>query len=309
MNQVTCSMEDLLTIALPVYNRTEFIKSAIDSAVKQTVKCRILIIDNHSPHNEIKEIVDGYNNPLIRYVKTKETVPLEENFNNCFLYTQTPWVTILHDDDMLHIQFVELAQKILKEFPAIGGFAVKSHVGQVEWEGIYKKVDFTTDIKLVRPSFFYFANLTPFVGVLLNRERALAIGGFNKEQYPIADFDFWYRYSAQNKLVLINQQLAYYRVSSQQITKNVVDDLITKVYHYRLNLLKKSRHPNLLAYLALEGVKLDNIKYYQNAYPGIILHESIRASKRFKIAEMLLKYKLPKKLVNFYKRKVSFDLM
>ncbi|NJK96669.1 MAG: glycosyltransferase family 2 protein [Bacteroidales bacterium] len=134
-------MENILTITLPVYKRTEFIRKALDSAINQTVKCKILVIDNNSPHEEFKKIVDEYNNPLIRYIRTDITVPLEENFNNCFHYADTPWVTILHDDDMLHIQFVEMARKILNEYANIGGFAVKSYVGNLEWEGIYKKID------------------------------------------------------------------------------------------------------------------------------------------------------------------------
>ena len=94
-------MEDLLTIALPVYKRTDYIKSALDSAINQTVKCRILLIDNNSPHEEFKKIIDSYNNPLIEYVKTDSTVPQDENFNNCFRYSRTPWVTILHDDQVI----------------------------------------------------------------------------------------------------------------------------------------------------------------------------------------------------------------
>ena len=102
-------MEDLLTIAIPVYNRTDYIRKALDSAVNQTVKCRILLIDNHSPHDEFKKILDSYDYPYKKYYRTEETVPQDANFNNCFTQAETPWVTILHDDDMLHCQFVEMA--------------------------------------------------------------------------------------------------------------------------------------------------------------------------------------------------------
>jgi glycosyltransferase involved in cell wall biosynthesis len=87
-------MENQLTIALPVYKRTDFIRKALDSAVNQTVKCRILLIDNNSPHDDFRTIIESYNNPLMKYVKTSETVPQDENFNNCFRYAETPWVTI-----------------------------------------------------------------------------------------------------------------------------------------------------------------------------------------------------------------------
>ena len=114
-------MIDRLTIALPVYKRTDYIRKALDSAINQTVKCSILLIDNNSPHDEFKEILDSYNYPHVKYVRTDETVPQDENFNNCFRYAETPWVSILHDDDMLHCQFVEFTEKILNRYKENAG--------------------------------------------------------------------------------------------------------------------------------------------------------------------------------------------
>jgi glycosyltransferase involved in cell wall biosynthesis len=74
-------MEELFTIALPVYKRTDYIRQALDGAVNQSVKCKILLVDNNSPHDDFKVIVESYNNPLIRYVKTDHTVHQDENFN------------------------------------------------------------------------------------------------------------------------------------------------------------------------------------------------------------------------------------
>ena len=63
-------MRDLITIALPVYKRTDFIRKALDSAVNQTKACSILLIDNNSPHDEFKNIIDSYKSADIKYVKT-----------------------------------------------------------------------------------------------------------------------------------------------------------------------------------------------------------------------------------------------
>jgi glycosyltransferase involved in cell wall biosynthesis len=300
-------MEELLTIALPAYKRTDFIRSALDSAVNQTVKCRILLIDNCSPHDEFKKIAESYNNPLITYVRNEVTVPLEENFNKCFHLCKTPWVTILHDDDMLHIQYVETAQKILKIYPDVGGFAVKARVGEIEWDGLFRKTTITKDIKILKEAFFFFSHLTPFVGVMLNRDKALELGGFVKDYYPIADFDFWFKYSKVNKMMLVNQELSFYRVSSQQISNDVIDILVKKLYKYRQNLIKTSKHRNILTYLALEDTLANNIKYYKSVYSNIPNLDSLQNSRQAKIAGVMLKYRLIKKIVNYYRRKISFE--
>jgi glycosyltransferase involved in cell wall biosynthesis len=300
-------MEDLLTIALPAYKRTDYIRRALDSAVNQTVKCRILLIDNCSPHDEFKKIADSYNNPLITYVRNEVTIPLEENFNKCFQLCQTPWVTILHDDDMLHIQYVETARKILEKYPDAGGFAVKARVAENEWDGLFKVTTITDDIKLLKESFFFFSHLTPFVGVMLKRDKALELGGFVKDHYPIADFDFWFKYSSNNKMMLVNQELSFYRVSKQQLTNNVIDELVQKLYEYRLNLIRTSKHKNILTYLALEDTLANNIKYYESIYDNIPNMSALQNSRRAKVAGVMLKYKLVKKLVNYYRRKISFE--
>ena len=41
---------DLLTIAMPVYERKDFFVEALESAIKQTIKCKIIVIDNCSSH-------------------------------------------------------------------------------------------------------------------------------------------------------------------------------------------------------------------------------------------------------------------
>jgi glycosyltransferase involved in cell wall biosynthesis len=127
-------MTELFTISFPVYKRTDYFRQALESAINQTVKCRILVVDNNSPHDDFKKIIDSYNNPLIEYIKTDTTVHQDENFNNCIRFTKTPWMTILHDDDYLHIQFVELAQKLIGKYGTkIGGFILSNCRPFPEW--------------------------------------------------------------------------------------------------------------------------------------------------------------------------------
>ena len=301
-------MKDILTIALPVYKRTDYIKSALDSAVKQTVPCSILLIDNNSPHDDFKKIIDSYKNPLIKYVKTKETVPQDENFNNCFRYAETPYVTVLHDDDMLHIQFSEMAKKVFDKYgDKAGGFVVKSHVGEEEWEGIFQKTELTDDIKRVNEAYFHFAQLTPFPGVVVNKDLALEIGGFKSELHPIADFDFWYRYSTSTNMLMVNQEMTYYRISPTQSTNHLIDGMINNVYEYRRKLIDQGKNNKFLSRLALEQMRIMNIAFFKKTYPNIVLPDKLINEKGLRKAEKLLKNKLIARIVRRYRQKISFS--
>lgn len=299
-------MKDKLTIALPVYNRTDFVKSALDSAVKQTVPCSILLIDNNSPHDDFKKIVDSYKDVDIKYVKTEETVPQDENFNNCFRYAETPWVTVLHDDDMLHCQFVEYCQNIIEKFgDRVGGVMVPSFVAEEEWSEIYTQKPMSEDIKFVNEAYFYF-NTVPFPGVLVNKDVAMKIGGFNNELFPVADFDFWYRYAMEMPMVYIPQQMAFYRISASQSTNNMVTDMINNIYEYRLRLIKKGKQNNKLTRLGLEHARIENIAYFKKTYDNLELPETFVNDSDMKRAKKQLSFLPLRKLVERHKRKIAF---
>jgi glycosyltransferase involved in cell wall biosynthesis len=300
-------MKNVLTIALPVYKRTDFVKSALDSAVNQTVECSILLIDNNSPHHDFKTIVDSYHNPNIRYVRTTETVPQDENFNNCFRFAETPWVTVLHDDDMLHVQYVEFCRKIMDRFgERVGGFVYLTHVGEEEWKEVGQMKELTADIKKLRPAYFQFHNI-PFPGVLVKKDTALKLGGFKKELHPIADFDFWLRYSKQEQLYFINQEMAYFRISPTQSTNHLIKAMINNIYSYRLEEIRQSGHNNALARLGLEHARNVNIDYFRNTYTEIEIPEEIVNRDKMQRSRRILKNPLIRKLVEKYINYLSFS--
>jgi len=299
-------MKDVITIALPVYKRTDYVKTALDSAVNQTVECSILLIDNNSPHDDFKKIVDSYENANIKYVKTEETVPQDENFNNCFRYAETPWVTVLHDDDALHCQYVEFSEKIFKKYgDKAGGIAYTSFVAEKEWEDLCKKKELTNQVRGMNPAFFFFHHF-PFPGLLVNKDVAMEIGGFTNKLFPIADFDFWYRYSKEMPMIHVKQDMSYYRISPSQSTNNVIDGMINNIYKYRLDEIEKSKYNNFLCKLALEYTRLRNIDYFEETYDSVELPEMVN-EKRMKRARKLLKNKVINKMVRSYIDRVSFN--
>jgi len=54
-----------LTIAFPVYKRTDYFRTALESSLNQTVRCRVLVVNNNSPQDDFKKIIASYNIPLI----------------------------------------------------------------------------------------------------------------------------------------------------------------------------------------------------------------------------------------------------
>lgn len=301
-------MEHTLTVALPVYKRTDYFRKAIESAINQTIPCSILVVDNNSPHDDFRKIIESYNNSRIEYIKTSETVPQDENFNNCIRLSKTPWITILHDDDYLHCQFAELTQNILKKHGSIiGGFAVRNYVNSEEWQGAGEKVELAKTGTVVKPAFFYFKQLSPFPGVVFNRELGMKLNGFNVPLHPIADLDFWRRLTENSVMLFIDQNLAYYRISPNQSTNRLIDDMINNVYKYRIELAsRRNKMNNLLTRLGIEYVRITGIDFFLKQYPHIEITREYPNNQWMKRTHALMKLPYFSGIIRRYIQKLSY---
>ena len=127
----------------------------------------------------------------------------------------------------------------------------------------------TDDIRFVNEAYFYF-NTVPFPGVLVNKDVALKIGGFNNALFPVADFDFWYRSSREMPMIYIAESMAFYRISASQSTNNMVTDMINNIYEYRMRLIKAGKKNDCLTRLALEESRIENISYFKKTYDNLV---------------------------------------
>lgn len=96
-------MEKLLTIAIPTYNRANYLPRAIRSILEQyDERVQVLISDNASTDNTqevVKSICNEY--PQIKYIRNSENIGPDRNFVNCYLHADGRFVLLLGDDDLI----------------------------------------------------------------------------------------------------------------------------------------------------------------------------------------------------------------
>lgn len=113
------SFTDLLTIAMPCYERKEYFSEALESALNQTVKCKIIVVDNCSSHDYFKTVCEEKG---VTYYKNEKNIGLYPNINRCFELAETEYVKILDDDDILSPTYVESFLKAKELHPDIDIF-------------------------------------------------------------------------------------------------------------------------------------------------------------------------------------------
>ena len=104
-------MEKLLTIAIPTYNRKNFLKRALDSILCQNDdRVEILVSDNASDDGTQEMMRSEY--PQIRYSRNDENIGSGANFLKCYELALGKFVLLLGSDDVI----IENSLKTILDF-------------------------------------------------------------------------------------------------------------------------------------------------------------------------------------------------
>ncbi|MGN6555238.1 MAG: glycosyltransferase family 2 protein, partial [Verrucomicrobiota bacterium] len=182
-----------ITIAVTVYSRREFVLEAIRSALNQTIPVRVMVVEDCGPDPTLRDLVTGEFGDRIQYFRNPRNRGLFDNWNACMEYCSTPWLSILHDDDILRPTFVKTMLKLSRQAPDraiyFGRSAELTEQGQinppspVQWNP-WREMD---PIQLADECFVLFP------GQLFNVAHARAVGSVRPRSFFTGDCDFWFR--------------------------------------------------------------------------------------------------------------------
>ena len=208
-----------ISIVMPVYKRVDFIREAIESALKQNTKhfYNIIVVDNTEENDDIYDIVKTYPEDKVMYYKNEKNIGMFGNFNRCIEVADSPWIAILHDDDKMKPDYVEDVLKIIannQDCVAVG----------VEREWINSASEMIDagfangKIKKLSIKDFYFSTCpVSIVGLAFRKESAMNIGGFDEDYYPAADANFMCKLQAgDGDVYRLGKVLMQYRIAANE---------------------------------------------------------------------------------------------
>ncbi|MEZ7821095.1 MAG: glycosyltransferase family A protein, partial [Patescibacteria group bacterium] len=98
-----------ITIGIPTYKRTDLLKEAIESAINQIgyKDYDIIVVDNNPLRGcETEKMMLNYRGQRISYYKNVENIQMAGNWNRLYTLAKGEYVVMLHDDDMLHNDYL-----------------------------------------------------------------------------------------------------------------------------------------------------------------------------------------------------------
>jgi glycosyltransferase involved in cell wall biosynthesis len=184
-----------VTIVIPCYNQAHFLPDAIESALNQTVKCDVIVVDDGSP-DDVYGATMGY---PIAYLK-QENKGLSGARNSGIRLAKTEWVLPLDADDMIAPDMVEKCLKIKADIIGVG----QQTFGDYESKHIFQTAPTYKD--------FLIANQINCCS-LFRRTMWERLDGYDEDMRAgYEDWDFWMRATEKGyKVKTIPEFLFFYR--------------------------------------------------------------------------------------------------
>ena len=117
------------SICIPNYNSERFIGQTIESALSQTVpreRYEVIVSDNASSDGSL-QVIRRYL-PGIRVIKRAAAIPAIENWNACVKEAKGEYVILLHSDDLIDREFLEVCGAVLDRYPNIEMVSCRARV-------------------------------------------------------------------------------------------------------------------------------------------------------------------------------------
>ena len=223
----------LITIAVPAYNRPGLLAEALASIAAQTIKIPLeVIVCDDLGMPETRAIVEKYSSEPFFYSPNPVTLGAVGNWNRCLNIARGKWVMVLHEDDMLYPWYLECVLPRLGT--GISAVCTMTSRGPVPPE--VRPPPESPDVIVHSPRHFLKSSMTPFPGVLVRRDVALRLGGFDEKWGPVADYEFWYRLGCAGRVEVVRAIGAFYRVAHGQWTESVWDRMLRLTHLLRLRI-------------------------------------------------------------------------
>jgi glycosyltransferase involved in cell wall biosynthesis len=198
-----------VSIVLPTYNGSRYIRQSIDSCLNQTYRnIELIVVDDCSTDN-IAEIVKSYSDPRVRYVRNEKNQRLPQSLNIGFAQSQGEYVTWTSDDN---IYAPEAIEKML-------AFLMKHRHDFVFCDYYFFNDDDLNHPTLVQlPDKVAFHKINPVRACFLyTRKVKDAVGDYDPAMELAEDYEYWIRVSKKFKMHHYPKPLYYYRVHQAQL--------------------------------------------------------------------------------------------
>lgn len=202
----------LVSVIITAFNRTEYLKQAIDSALNQSyANVEILVVDDGSESDAIQNLCASFTG--VNYYR-KENGGISSARNFGLAKAKGAFISFLDDDDLFKPHRIEVQLQVFKSYPDIGLVHTAAEVIDSEGKTTGKVLGASSDKVHLRSGYVFWNALgtwLPKAPTVLMRREAVGDLRFDENLQAGEDADFYQRFFYFNKIKYLDESLAYYR--------------------------------------------------------------------------------------------------
>ena len=241
-------MKPLISICIPTYKQTEYLKKCLDSVLQQDFKDFELIISDDTPDDSIEQFLKTVLLDFTySYTRNIPAMGMPENWNSAIKKAEGKYIKIMHHDDFftqkdsLKIMVNEIEKKQASFlFCQTDVWDVKNNTHR-----IHEISDKQLSLVKKKPEFLFFKNMigAPSATLYINNKAF----SYDKHFKWLVDIDFYMQYLFNGqKIVYLNKPLISTAHDIEgQVTGSVIDDRGIQIKEHVLLFNKIKKHtPN-----------------------------------------------------------------
>lgn len=206
------SDEPQVSVIIPTYNRSDFLRIAIASALSQTFQSLEIIVIDDASENDVKKVTTQFGDGRLRLVRHRTNRGVAAARNTGVANAQGKYIAFLDDDDEWLPDKIERQFELLERSPKsvgvvyTGWVAVDAASGRVLYRVTPNERGDIFESMLLQDS------LAPTSSLFLKKECFEKVGLFDVEFAYGEDFDMWLRIAQEYQFDFVKESLVRYSI-------------------------------------------------------------------------------------------------
>jgi glycosyltransferase involved in cell wall biosynthesis len=216
----------IVSVVMPAYNTAKYIKSAIESILRQTFSAfEFIIIEDHSTDNTL-DIIQEYavkDNRIILY-KNNQNLGIAPSLNRGLIIARGEYAARMDADDISYPQRLEKQVAYLKANPDVCMVATS-----------FERIDENGDIigpivlnvnKYELKRKMKIENYVSHGSVMFRREEVMQLGNYREKCLHNEDYDLWLRMIEKYEIAQIPEILYKFRISEESLSSKYAVEML-----------------------------------------------------------------------------------
>jgi len=238
-----------VSICIPAYEQTTYLRKALDSIVKQTFSDYEVIITDDSKSKDVGELVNSYQNNKFQYIKNNPALGSPENWNKGIQAAKGEYIKILHHDDWFTAdQSLEKFVSALENNPGVNFVYCATQIcnAQNNTNRLHSSTLDQQQLLAASPYWLFCGNFIGAPSVCIYRRSINE--SYDTNLKWLVDVDFYIRVLKNNNFLYLDEPLvATITGASHTLTSKCENNKHVEIYEYfyLFDKIKKELPPDI----------------------------------------------------------------